>query len=167
MGFISRMEPTASSILRFSASSCWILAIGLKARDIHQQFLVGRQEFVQGRVDQANDDGIAFARLGIDHRLEDAFEVAALEGQQLVEGGLPLFFGFGEDHLLHDGQAFLLHEHMLGAAEADAFRAKGDGAFGVAGIVGVGPDAEAAVLVGPGQQFAAGRSLSRNRLQRF
>ncbi len=80
---------------------------------------------MQGRVDQANDDGIAFAGFRIDHGLEDTFEVAALEGQQLVEGGLALFFRLGQDHLLHDGQAFLFHEHMLGAAEADTFGAEG------------------------------------------
>ena len=108
---------------------------------------------MQRQVNQANNNRITLAALRIDHRLEYAFEVAALEGEQLIKGFLSLFFALGEDHLLHDGQAFLLHKHMLGAAEADALCPKGDRAPGIAGIVGVGPDTEAAVLVGPSEQF--------------
>ena len=108
---------------------------------------------MQRRVDQADDDRVALASLGIDHRLEDALEVAALEGQQLIERCLALCLALRQDHLLHDGQALLLHEHVLGAAEADALGAEGDGASGIAWIVGVGPHAQAAELIGPAQQL--------------
>src|SRR5260221_6396699 len=66
---------------------------------------------------------------------------------------MALLLRLGQDHLLHDGQALLFHEHMLGAAETDALSAKGDGPAGVAGIVGIRPYTKAAILVGPVQQL--------------
>ena len=98
---------------------------------------------MQRRVNQADDDGQAV------HRLEDALEVAALEGQQLVQGLVALVLVLGQDHALHDGQALLLEEHVLGAAQADALRAEAARALGVPGVVGVGPHLQAAELVGP------------------
>ncbi len=100
----------------------FVAAQRLQARHLDQQLFIRGQELVQRRVDQADDDRVALARLRIDHGLEDALEVAALERQQLIERGLALLFRLGQDHLLHDGQALLLHKHMLGAAEADALR---------------------------------------------
>ena len=58
-----------------------------------------------------------------------------------------------QDHLLHDGQALFLEEHMLGAAEADSLGAEAQCPLGVPGVVGVGPHAEMPKLVGPGQQL--------------
>src|SRR5229473_1327531 len=108
---------------------------------------------MQWRVDQANYYRVAFAGFGIHHSLKDAFEVAALEGEQLVKSFLSLFLALCQDHLLYDGQAFLLHEHMLGATETDALGTKGHGTFGVARIVGIGPHAKPAVLIGPAEQL--------------
>jgi hypothetical protein len=51
---------------------------------------------------------------------------------------------FGQDHLLDDRQAFRLEEHVLGAAQADTNRAVGAGALGILGVVGVGPNLQAA-----------------------
>ena len=65
-----------------------------------------------------------------------------------------LFLGLGEDHRLDDRAALFGEEHMLGAAEADAFRAELDGEGGVFGRVGVGADAQALGLVGPAEQGA-------------
>ena len=67
-----------------------VALVVLQPRHLDQQLLVARQELVQRRIDQADDDGIALAGLGIAHRAEDALEVGALEGQQLVERRLPL-----------------------------------------------------------------------------
>ena len=69
---------------------------------------------MQRRVDQADDDRAAV------HGLEQAVEVRALEGQQLVQGRGALRADLGQDHALHDGQALRLEEHVLGAAQADA-----------------------------------------------
>jgi hypothetical protein len=52
----------------------------------------------------------------------------------------------GEDHLAHGVDAVAFEEHVLGAAEADAGRAEGDGVGGLLGIVGVGADLEAGGL---------------------
>ena len=104
---------------------------------------------MQRWVYQPDDHRVALAGLLVHHGLKDALEVAALEGQQLVQCSLSFFLALGQDHPLYDGQALLLHKHMLGAAEANAFGSKGYGTFRIAGIVGVGPYAKPAVLVGP------------------
>ena len=54
-----------------------------------------------------------------------------------------------EDEAAEADDAVALEEHVLGAAQADAFGAHLDGAVGVARDVGVGADAQLAVLVGP------------------
>jgi hypothetical protein len=77
-----------------------------------QLFFVGH-ELMQRRVDQADDDRVAV------HGLEQAGEVGALVGQQLIQGLGALFGGLSQDHALHDRQALLLEEHVLGAAQAD------------------------------------------------
>ena len=53
--------------------------------------------------------------------------------------------------LLHVRQAVLLHEHVLGAAEADALGAELAGLAGILGRVGVGAHPQAADLVGPAE----------------
>src|SRR5207302_1832845 len=117
------------------------------------QILVGGQELMQWWIDQANNDRVAFARLGIDHRLEETFEVTALEGQQLIEGSLALLFRLCQDHPLHNGQALLLHEHMLCTAEADTLATESNCTFGITWIVSIGPDPEFAELVSPVEQL--------------
>ncbi len=77
-----------------------------------------RKELVQRRVEQPD----RHRQPG--HRLEDALEVALLEGQEPIEGGAPRRFVVREDHLLDDRQALLAEEHVLGAAEADALCAE-------------------------------------------
>ena len=129
-----------------------VLAGVFESRHLDEQLLVARQELVQRRIDQADDDRVAVASLGVAHGAEDALEVAALEWQQLIERLLAFREVRREDHALDDRQALLLHEHVLGAAEADALRAEGDGALRVARVVRVGPDAERARLVGPAEQ---------------
>ena len=108
----------------------------------HDVGVVG-QELVERRIEQA--DGDRQPR----HGLEDAHEVLALEGQQLGEVLLALLGGLGHDHVLHVRQPLLLHEHVLGAAEADTLGAEAAGGAGVFGIVGVGAHPQAAHFVGP------------------
>ena len=86
-------------------------------RLLDDQLLVVGQELVQRRVEQADGDGQAV------HRLEDADEVALLLRAQLLERGVFLVGGVGEDHALHDRQA-VAEEHVLGAAQADALGAE-------------------------------------------
>ena len=116
-------------------------------RHFDQLLVVVGQEFVQRRVDQPDDDRQTV------HLLEDADEIRALERQQLAQPLAALFLVRGQDHLLHERQPLLLHEHVLGAAEADPLRAVIAGNLGIARVVGVGPDPEPAAGIGPGQQL--------------
>ena len=58
-----------------------------------------------------------------------------------------------EDGAAHDLQPVALAEHVLGAAQADALRAVAAGLGGLLGLVGVGPDAHPADLVGPAEDL--------------
>ena len=87
---------------------------------------------MQRRIEQADGDG---QRL---HGLEEAGEVGALHGQELLECGAAGLFVCGQDHGAHVLDAVFSKEHVLGAAEADAFGAKQASHFGVARDVGVG-----------------------------
>ena len=58
------------------------------------------------------------------HRLEDPLEVGLLHRQEPVERGAPLLLFACQDHLANDRQPLLGHEHVLGAAEADALGAE-------------------------------------------
>jgi hypothetical protein len=105
-----------------------------------------RQEFVQRRIEQA--DGDRQAR----HHVEDRDEIGALFGQQLGQRGAAAGFVFGQDHLAHGGNAPGLEEHVLGAAQADAFGAELAGDLAIERGFGVGAHFHAAVLVGPDHQ---------------
>ena len=133
--------------------------------DLDQLLLEVRQELVERRVDQADDDGQAV------HRPEDALEVALLEDLELAHGsvegvdrlglldaqlgaagrlGLGAGRGVGhEDRTAHDLEPFALAEHVLGPAQADALRAVAPREGRLLRLVGVRPDLHAADLVGP------------------
>ena len=108
--------------------------------DLDQLLLEVRQELVERRIEEADDDRQAV------HRLEDALEVALLEllelGHRGVERSRPppapsamsaspdAAFALArvacvrdEDRAAHDLEALALAEHVLGAAQADALRA--------------------------------------------
>ena len=98
---------------------------------------------MEGRVDEADDDG------EVPHRLEDAREVRPLDGEELVERGLPLPVRGGEDHPLDDREPVLLEEHVLRAAEADPLRPERPRPDRVTRVVRVRPHLEPAQFVGP------------------
>ena len=83
------------------------------------------------------------------HRLEDALEVGLLHRQQLVERDAARCLVPRQDHLLHDRQPVLGHEHVLGAAEADALRSELARLGGILGRIRIRAHAEPAELVGP------------------
>ena len=85
------------------------------------------------------------------HGPEDPLEVGLLEGEQPVESAAASAFVVSEDHLLHDRQALLAEEHVLGAAEADALRAELTCPRRVLGRVGVRADLQPAQLVRPAE----------------
>ena len=127
-----------------------VLAGVFEVSRLADQVLQARQELVQRRVEEPDDHRQA------GHRLEDAFEVAALNGQQLGELLLAVLRCGGHDHRLHDRQSILLHEHVLGAAQADALRAVVTRLDRIARVVGVGPHLEPAELVRPAEDGARG-----------
>ena len=95
----------------------------VQRQDPVSQALVGRlferrEELVQRRVEQP--DRHRQPR----HRLEDALEVALLEGQEPVERGAASRLVVREDHLLDDRQALVAEEHVLRAAEPDPLSAE-------------------------------------------
>ena len=102
-----------------------------------------RQELVQRRVEQADRDRKA------GHRLEDPLEVRLLMGQELLERAPALLLAGGHDHLAHDRQPVLGHEHVLGPAEADPLRSELARFRGILGRVCVRAHLQAAKTVGP------------------
>jgi len=101
------------------------------------------EELVERRVEEADGGGEAV------EGFEDAKEVLALVGQELGEGSFAGGLGLGENHLAHGVDAVAFEEHVFGAGEADAFRAKGEGLGGLLGGVGVGADFELRGLLTP------------------
>ena len=77
-----------------------------------------RQELVQRRIEQADRHRPAV------HRPEQAVEVLPLERQQLGQRLLAIVERVGQDHLAE--VVDVVEEHVLGAAQADAFGAEGD-----------------------------------------
>ena len=110
---------------------------------------VVRQEFVQRRVEETDGGREAL------QRLEDADEVVA--SGKAAAWPAPCcrsFHGVGENHLAHRVDAVAFEEHVLGAAEADADGAEGDGVGGLLGRVGVGADLQPGGLGAPVHQLA-------------
>ena len=58
-------------------------------------------------------------------------------GSSVSSGAPPLVLVAGEDHVAHDREPLLGHEHVLGPAEADALGAELARLRGVVGRVGV------------------------------
>ena len=85
------------------------------------------------------------------HRLEDALEVALLEGQEPVERGAACRLVVREDHLLDDRQALLAEEHVLRAAEPDSLSAELARLRRVGGRVGVRVHLEPPNVVRPAE----------------
>ena len=115
------------------------------AHRLVRRLLDGRQELVQRRVEQT--DGDRQPR----HRLEDRFEVPLLHREQPVERLAASVLAVGEDHLAHDREPVLGHEHVLGPAEADPLRPELARFRCVLRRVGVRAHRQAPVLVAPAE----------------
>ena len=112
--------------------------------DIHHQVLALGKELMQRRVERADDHGESV------HGFEQAREIGALHGQELQQCLPPRLLVARQNHVLHVLDAALGEEHVLRAAQTDAFRAKLARRFRVAGNIRIGAHAEtAAKLIGP------------------
>jgi len=92
------------------------------------RIVVVRQELVQWRIEEADGGRIAL------QGLEDAGEILLLVRQQLGERLFPVGHVIGEDHLAHGLDTVALEEHVLGAGQADARRAEGEGVLVCSGV---------------------------------
>jgi len=109
--------------------------------------LLGK-ELVQRRIQEAHRHRPAF------ENLVHLLKVALLIGKKFGEGGFALFDGTRHDHFAHRSDTGAFKEHMLGAAQADAFGAELDGLSRVARVVGIGADLEGPSGVRPGHKPA-------------
>ena len=87
---------------------------------------------MQRRIDGANGDGLAL------HFLEHAVKVLPLQWEQLLQGGAAVLLVVGKDHALDDRDAPFAEEHVLGAAETNATRAKRVGELRLIGQIRIG-----------------------------
>jgi hypothetical protein len=86
------------------------------------------QEFVQGRIEQADADRQPL------HDLEQSMKVGAAASAKAAPAPQPGPRGVGKDHLAHQGQAVILEEHVLGPAQADPLRRKSRAMRASAGV---------------------------------
>ena len=105
-------------------------------------------ELVQRGVQKAHRHGVAV------HGLEQPLKVAALDRQQLGQRHAASGFVVGEDHLADGLDAVALEEHVLRAAESDAFGAEGECLCGVFRGVGVGADLQHRIFPGEVHQLS-------------
>ena len=119
----------------------------LEFGELAQQFIDVGQEFMKRRIQQPNGN----RKPG--HLAEDADEVAALQRKQFLERLLARAHAIGEDHLAHGGESLIAKEHMLGAAEADAFSAKAARRLRIQRRVAISTHAQPPELVGPLHQL--------------
>ena len=116
------------------------------------------QEFMQWRVKQADGDG----KTG--HHFENGGKVLTLFRQQFVERNAAALFIVRQDHLAHSGNARGIKEHMLRAAQANAFCTKIARRLRIQWRFGVGADFHPATGIGPDHQRA--KITHQLRLQR-
>src|SRR2546423_10474893 len=110
---------------------------------------------MQRRIQQTNGDRKA------GHLAEDADEVATLQRQKFFEGLLSGADAIGKNHLAHGSQTLIAKEHVLSAAQADAFSAKAPRRFRVQRRISIGAHAESAKLIGPLHQLMKIRTERR------
>mmetsp|Transcript_24850 Transcript_24850/g.42860 ORF Transcript_24850/g.42860 Transcript_24850/m.42860 type:complete len:481 (-) Transcript_24850:1748-3190(-) len=107
-----------------------------------QLFVGVGDELMEGGVEEADVDWEAV------HRLKDAHEVLLLVLLEPRDGRDAGRVVLGEEHAAHVREALLLEEHVLRAAEADAFTTERAANSSIDWRVGVGADCHGAVLVG-------------------
>ena len=107
-----------------------------------------RKKFVQRRVEQANRCRQAF------QLTENAFKVAALIREQLVDGGATPFQIRRENHFAHGVDTIAFEEHVFRAGKPDALRAESNRDSRLRRCVRVRAHAEARYLFTPRHQLS-------------
>ena len=125
-----------------------------KLGQIHHQVFALGQELMQRRIERADHHREAV------HRREQPGEILALHGQQLDQRLAAVFSSRARIIACTIRQAVFGEEHVLGAAQADAFGAERARGLGIARDVGIGAHAElAAELVRPLHELGEVRRL--------
>src|ERR1035437_2845398 len=134
-----------AELLVFGGQLALLLDIGVgQDGDVHHEVFALGEELVERRIERADDHREAV------HGGEEPGEIPALHGEELQQGLAAALFVARQNHGLHVLDAVLGEEHVLGAAQSDAFGAELARRFGVARDIGIGAHAElAAELVGP------------------
>ena len=104
--------------------------------------LLGRDELMQRRVEEADGDGVAA------QRFKQTFKVCLLHRLDLGESRFALFDRLRADHFAEGVDAAFAKEHVLGTAQADALRAERGGLLCILRGVCIGTDAQSLILVG-------------------
>ena len=155
-------------------------AIPRQQRDVDHQFFASRQELVQRRIQRADRN-----RQPV-HRLEDAGKISALQRQQFLQRRAAVFLVVRQNHGAHVRNLLFAEEHVLGAAEPDAFRSERTRLNRIARNVRIGADLHRAMRIGPIHELlqfrivgagsrraqlafdhAAGRAVERNPVAFF
>src|SRR5947207_12397446 len=83
------------------------------------------------------------------HNAKDLLKIAFLHGQNLLQRLLSLALRFRHDHLAHGHNAVFVKEHVLSAAQPDAFGTKLPGALRVFLRICIAAHPELTITVGP------------------
>ncbi len=118
------------------------------AGDLRDVLLLGGQELMQRRIEEADGDRFAL------HRLVQALEVALLIGQDLGQRLLAVLDIVRNDHLAHRFDAGLFKKHVLGAAQANALSAELAALLRIARGVRIGEHLQLALLIRPAHEAA-------------
>ena len=124
-----------------SAHFLWLDAD--RCGDFLDRLFFGRQELVQGRIEQPNRHWQPL------HGGEDADEVLTLVRQEFLERLLAILPLRRENHPSHVGDAIRVEEHVLGPRQSDAFGAEAASTLRIRRRIGIGPHTHASLCVGP------------------
>jgi hypothetical protein len=103
---------------------------------------------MQRRIQRADNHRVSV------HGFKETRKILALHGQKLLQSLGAAFWIFGQNHGLHVRDAIGREEHVLGAAQSDAFSAERARGFSIAWNIGIGSDAEvSAEFVGPSHEL--------------
>ena len=110
--------------------------------------IIVRNKLVQWRVEQTYGYGQTF------HGFEDAFEVFALNWEQLFEGFSASGLVAGQNHLAHGHNFVAAKEHVLGTAQSDTLCTKATRHTCIMRSVGIGAHVHPRLFVGQLHEFA-------------
>ena len=126
--------------------------LALSVSQLLDVFFGGGYELVERGIQEPDGYRVAF------QSFVQLFEVALLNGEDLIQSSFPFFHGVGADHFAECVDPVAFKEHVLGTAQTDTFGAQLTSLLSVGGGVGIGADFQTTILVSPAHyaaQFAS------------